>query len=98
MVIRNRLPSMLSLSNGKMKFISVKRRSKCAKCRSDIMQNQQCGELNAIKGGFRNGKRYCLSCADGIIETTKSELKQIEANLQAATIHMHAKDKPSRSY
>ncbi len=73
-----KIPSLLSMGNGSlMKSMSV-RRSKCGRCKIDILPKSDIGLLKTKQAGFTNEKRLCVNCVEEVISNTQTELDKIK--------------------
>ncbi len=80
---KGRAPSMLSMNNGPLAFITSKNASDCHRCKCRIAGRTACAELPVFQSGFKTPKRVCLACAASIVATTQEDLDKLRAQLPA---------------
>lgn len=78
---KGRAPSMLSQSNGALVVISAQRACQCKRCHATIPGSTSCVELPVASMGMTTKKRYCLACANAIVETTQEDLDKVRKSL-----------------
>lgn len=75
---KGKTPSLIGFSSGRPCRVTVKRKSKCNRCGSNIETDQDCFGIPKTGGGFTVTKRHCKSCFKNIIQQTYKDLEEIE--------------------
>ena len=81
---RGRIPSLISSSSGKPRFVTAKKSCSCSRCKKDISSGEVCVEIPKVGGAYTNWKRCCLDCFQTIIEQTDKDFKEIKQGLAEA--------------
>lgn len=80
---KGKTPSLLSQSTGKPFADVLKKKSKCNRCKRDLLLGDRCFKIPKMESGFSNKKPYCLDCFRDILDQTKMELSEIEKSLNS---------------
>lgn len=87
-IIKGKVPSLISGSNGKPKRITTKRKSECRRCREAIQGGEYCFEIPSASSGFRSPKRYCLGCFKDILAQSKRDLADLKSSLDEVDLDL----------
>jgi hypothetical protein len=75
---RGKIPSLLSMNNGKPNLVEAKQAGKCKRCSAPYSKGSYIAGLPVRSSGFTNEKRYCSVCIVEIIIQTQTELDEIK--------------------
>lgn len=76
---RGKIPSLLSMNNGKPNLVQAKQAGKCKRCSTGYLKGDYVAGLPVRSSGFTNEKRYCSVCIVEIIVQTQTELDEVKA-------------------
>jgi hypothetical protein len=79
MAKRGKTPSLLSSTAGASKFVIAAGRRTCKRCKDAIEKGVDCAEVG-ISGSFGH-RTYCLDCFSEILDQTRKDLDELEAEL-----------------
>jgi hypothetical protein len=80
---RGKCPSLITGSHGRPKFEVAKGKRTCKRCKSSIIRGTACVSIPVP--GRMGSKTYCCTCLGHIIEKSRKDLTDIEAELSAQT-------------
>ena len=74
---KGKAPSMTSVSNGPISSVIATNKSKCSRCDAVIAGGGKCAEMKVSKAGFTKPRRFCIPCAQSVIDCTRAELDRM---------------------
>jgi ferredoxin len=80
---KGKTPSLLSMSTGKPLVYICKKKSKCSRCKNDIIKNYKCFQIPKASSGFTSKKIFCVACTTEIVEQSKKDIAKIENEISA---------------
>jgi hypothetical protein len=81
MAPRGKTPSLIGSGAGSVKFVTAKKKRTCKRCKESITGGTACVEVG-IPGSF-GSKTYCNQCFGNILEQTKKDTAELEAQLRS---------------
>ena len=81
---KGKTPTLLALSTGKPVVETAGRKSKCNRCKGDILSGEKFFRIPKKESGFTKNKKICLKCFRKILEKTKEDISILEIELSNA--------------
>lgn len=75
---KGKTPSLLAQSTGKPIIDKCTRKTKCIRCKQDLLAGDCVIKIPKVESSYANKKSHCLECFKLILEQTKNDISDLE--------------------